>query len=364
MRGCDISLAATHFLRCNFYPLRFQYLEFPIKLIENPKRILWIRIWNRLAHYLLKTYPRFVGNSCGKYDVMHSHFAPNGWKYIKLSKKLNIPHIVSFYGLDYEHLPFREPVWKERYTTLFKEADLFICEGSHGAKILQRIGCPIEKIKVVRLGVDADCIPLWKRRKEANELNLLQVAAYTEKKGHRYSIDAFTLALRDCPNMTLTFAGHDKQRIKADLQNSVLNSAVDKIIFMDAVDFDHLHTFMKDYHVLIHPSCYTKALDCEGGAPVVLLDAQATGMPIIATTHCDIPEEVKHGKTGFLSPEKDTESLAEYIKYFYKMHQSEFNMYSNNARNHIINEYDVNKSSSMMVGIYRRLKNKNKLFGN
>ena len=40
-------------------------------------------------------------------------------------------------------------------------------------------------------------------------------------------------------------------------------------------------------------------MDCEGGAPIVLLDAQATGLPIISTKHCDIPDEVSHKKSHF-----------------------------------------------------------------
>ncbi len=62
------------------------------------------------------------------------------------------------------------------------------------------------------------------------------------------------------------------------------------------------------------PVATLKDMDCEGGAPVVLLDAQATGMPVISTTHCDIPDEVVHGETGLLSPEKDVGALAELIK--------------------------------------------------
>jgi glycosyltransferase involved in cell wall biosynthesis len=49
---------------------------------------------------------------------------------------------------------------------------------------------------------------------------------------------------------------------------------------------------------------------------VVLLDAQATDMLVIATTHCDIPSEVIQNETGLLTPEKDVEGLTNSIRYF------------------------------------------------
>ena len=68
---------------------------------------------------------------------------------------------------------------------------------------------------------------------------------------------------------------------------------------------------MEGYHVFIQPSCYTATRDCEGGAPLVLLNAQATGMPVITTTHCDIPDEVIHNETGLLTAERDIEGLVD-----------------------------------------------------
>lgn len=354
---CDIVVASANFLRCNFYPGKFTYLEFPLKQIENPQKRLLIRSLNKLTSYVLKIYPYYIEKTCGKCDIMHSHFAPTGWRYLNLAKRLKIPHVVSFYGMDYEHLPFRQPVWKKRYKRLFKEADMFLCEGSHGAKILKKIGCPPEKIRISRLGVNVNQIPFWNRTKKPGELKLLQIAAFTRKKGHKYAIEAFTRALEDCPNMSLTFVGPDRQGIRAELQKRIKEGpAAEKITFIDAIDFDHLYTFMKDYHVFIHPSCYTEDMDCEGGAPVVLLDAQATGMPVISTTHCDIPDEVVHGETGLLSPERDVDGLVQSISNFYEMDQDEYDRYIENATAHIKHEYNIDKNIIIIQENYDELK--------
>lgn len=357
--GVKVFIASKHFLPCNFYPNKFEYVIPPLRSIENPDRLLALRVLNRMIPKLLCLYTWYLQKRLnGKCDLMHSHFAPVAWEYRKLAKRLKVPHVVSFYGYDYEHLPFNEPIWRKRYQILFREADLFLCEGSHGTKILQNMGCPEEKIRIARLGVDVEHIPIWKRIKKHGELNLLQIATFTEKKGHRYAIEAFLKALPDCPNLTLTFIGNDRDGIKADLQQRIKGTpAEDKIVFKDAIDFDFLHEFMKDYHVFVHPSCYSKQKDCEGGAPIVFLDAQATGMPVISTLHCDIPDEVIHGQTGLLSEEKDIGSLVNSIKVFYTMNQDEYDIYMQNARKHVEENYNIKKNAAYLRKIYTKLNN-------
>jgi colanic acid/amylovoran biosynthesis glycosyltransferase len=350
-----IAIASINFKKCNFYPSKFDFFEFPLRRIEpNPKKLLSVRIYNTiLFHALPKIYPWYVIKIGGKFDLMHSHFASIGWEYRKLARKLAIPQVVSFYGLDYEWLPYVEPSWRKRYQVLFKEADLFLCEGSHGAKILRNAGCPPEKIKILHLGVDTEKIPVVRRFKKTGELSLLQIASYNQKKGHIYTLRAFIEALRDCPNMTLTLVGRDHEGITKNLQQMLKGtSAESRVTFMDQIDFERLYDFMADYQVFIHPSCYADDMDCEGGAPVVLLDAQATGMPVIATTHCDIPEEVIDGKTGLLSAERDVPTLAASIRRFYRMNEEEYQTFSQAARSHVEAFYNVRDNAAQLQQMY------------
>jgi len=352
----EMVIASRHFLKCNFYPSRFEYLEFPIRTINHSPRKLCTRIFNLVVLLMLRLYPWYVRKMGGKIEVIHSHFSFVGWRYRRLALKLNIPHIVSFYGFDYEYLPHNEPVWRKRYQILFKEVDVFLCEGNNGSKILEKMGCPPQKIKVARLGVNVHKIPFYLREKKQNELSLVQIASLAPKKGHIYTIQAFIEALRDCPNMTLTVVGRDHEGIKQRLQDMIVDTAAaGRVTFVDQIDFDYLYEFMKDFQVFIHPSCYGDDLDCEGGAPVVLLDAQATGMPIISTTHCDIPEEVAHGISGLLAPEKDVPELVKAINRFYKMENAEYQSFASGARQQVESFYDIRKNAAVVSEIYREL---------
>jgi len=62
-------------------------------------------------------------------------------------------------------------------------------------------------------------------------------------------------------------------------------------------------------HLFLHPSELTKESDQEG-IPNSMLEAMATGLPVVATQHGGIPEAVTSGRDGLLVPEKSPDELA------------------------------------------------------
>jgi colanic acid/amylovoran biosynthesis glycosyltransferase len=288
-----------------------------------------------------------------KIDLIHAHFADVGWLYSFLAKKLKIPFVVSFYGWDYEQLPYLRPRYEKYFKKLFAMASAIVCEGPHGIETLVKAGCPREKLKIVRLGVEVEKIPFYKRSKKVGELKLVQLATFNEKKGHIYSVMAYEHALVSCPNMHLTLAGGkgpEKEKVTEYIKSRGLESKVD---VLDHIEWKIRHEFLKDFHVFIHPSCYAKDMDCEGGAPVVILEAQASGMPVISTFHCDIPNEVVHRKSGILVPEKNVEDLSETIRFFYETGQQEYDSFSNAGLEHVQTNFNVLENQITLLEVYR-----------
>lgn len=359
-----VHIAANHYLKNDFYDSQFNFFD---NYYDGLRAYgLQLKRKNLFKKAIIKIIPYLLGKpehsiiqyaQQQKIDIVHAHFANVAWDFRAIPKRLKVPFVVSFYGWDYEMLPHTDPKYKKRYQQLFDLADQFICEGLHGRKILIKMGCPKYKINVVQLGVEAEKIKLKKRTKKANHLKLLQVASFNEKKGHIYTVKAFLRAVKTCPNMTLTLVGGDQNNgIKQDIIKLIKRSPYsNKIKIKNRVEFSELHTFFKNYQVFIHPSCYAKNRDCEGGAPIVLLDAQATGMPVISTHHCDIPYEVIDKKTGLLAPEKNISALTKHIEYFYKMSQSRYNKFSEEARQHVITHYNVEDNSLKLQRLYNKL---------
>jgi len=69
---------------------------------------------------------------------------------------------------------------------------------------------------------------------------------------------------------------------------------------------------LREATVLCQPSVTARTGDQEGLGQV-LLEASASGRPIVATRHGGIPEAVVDGTTGYLVPERDIDMLAEAI---------------------------------------------------
>src|SRR5262249_22123819 len=63
--------------------------------------------------------------------------------------------------------------------------------------------------------------------------------------------------------------------------------------------------------VLIHPSVTAEDGDSEGGAPTILLEAQAIGTPIVTTKHADIPHVVPAAPGVWLCDEHDVDGLGD-----------------------------------------------------
>lgn len=350
-----ILVGTDRFLECAFYDQGFEFLRFPFHVFDRPRRNLSERAQNAfISHVLLPFYPGWLARRAAPVDIIHAHFGYTGWKHIKTARLLGAPLVVSFYGADYSRLPNEQPVWRGRYLELFNHAALILCEGRHGLSELVKLGCPPEKISVLHLGVDPADSPHQNRSKTPGELRLVQIATMREKKGHIFTARAFREALADCPGMTLTFVGRDAENLRPSIEQA-LGEAKGQVRFLDSIDFDRLHDFLKEFHVFIHPSLHAANGDCEGGAPVVLLDAQNAGLPVISTRHCDIPEEVVDGKTGLLVEEKDVAGLAAAISRFYLMNQLEYATFAQQAAAHVRSEYNAKKSAATLRALYDRL---------
>lgn len=351
-----VLIASPLVVRNRFYRPDFTYVLSPFQWQFPEKEWALNKGQKILASITKPIYWRYAAWKLRKNppQLIHAHFASTACDAMPLARLLNRPMVVSFYGFDYEKLPNTRPRYRSLYQKLFVEAALFLCEGPHGAQKLREMGCPSGKIQVLRLGrliPDAAIIP---KRKEAGSLQLLQAATFVEKKGHTYTLQAFKRALLECPGLKLTLVGetvdvHIKSEVLSYIKNEGLESCVRVLDFVEQADFV---AFLAQFDVLIQPSTYAADGDCEGGAPVVLLDAQLAGLPVIATRHCDILDVVQEGRSAVLTDERDIEALAGAIVRFYRMDGSEFESFSRAGQEHVREGFDVRESRRKLRSLY------------
>lgn len=362
---CEQHIAAKVYLENRPGQGHFHFMDNPqSKLEEEDQRTDWkksifkkaiIRTKKMLSKGLQIRLEEYVAEH--NIQIIHAHFANIGWEMEELKRETGLPLVVSFYGWDYEMLPHVKPQWVARYKELFNHADIILTEGRHGKNTLIDKGCKEDKLVVQKLGIEKELINYKARSKQRAELNLIQIASFTEKKGQLFTVQAFANAIESCPNMTLTLIGDKRDeayhnQVEALIADKKLSN---KITMREFIPYDEIGNELSNHHVFIHPSCYAANMNCEGGAPTIIFNAAGSGMPCISTTHCDIPSLVIHEKTGLLSPEKDAGRIAETIKTFYEMDSQEYQTYSRAAHQHISDNYSISENAAQLAKIYSKL---------
>lgn len=296
-----------------------------------------------------------------KPHILHSHFGHVGALDIPLVKTLRIPHVVSFYGMDVHQLPYGDSKWMSLYRELFSSRAQILCEGEFMRESIIKLGASPEHVHVHRLGVDVGRIRFQPRKvAEGDVLKILMASAFRPKKGISYGIEAVAKASKTIP-IQLTIIGDaadaqseiEKTRINATIQTLNLGS---RVRIMGFVPHQDLLNQALAHHVYLAPSVTAVDGDCEGGAPVSLIEMGASGMVIASTRHCDIPGVIAHGETGWLADERDTDATAEnLIRIWESRHAWEPSQIA--LRQHIETSFHNRSQAAHLVRLYEQFRN-------
>lgn len=289
--------------------------------------------------------------------VLHSHFGRNGWWNVPVARQLGLRHVVTFYGYDVNQLPKTDPVWRERYKELFDNVEKVLCEGPHMGKDILALGCPAEKIQVHALGVDLEKIPFQPRTVARGEpLRFLIAAAFREKKGLPYAIHALGKFAESHPKIEITVIGdagkqpgsrEEKDRILAAIE---AHGLAPKTRLLGFQKHDRLIAEAYKHHIFVSPSVTAADGDTEGGAPVAIIEMAASGMPVLSTTHCDIPNVLGEKNRALLAPERDADALCERLL---SLKPASFESIAKDNRNYIEAEFSCDRQAAKLAGIYR-----------
>jgi L-malate glycosyltransferase len=139
------------------------------------------------------------------------------------------------------------------------------------------------------------------RERGATGARLLNVAALAEKKGHRYLLEA----LRDLPDTTLDIVGDGELREGLERQAAELELD-DRVHFLGERSKQDVAELMRGADLFVLPSLAENL-------PVVLIEAQASGLPAVATDVGGVSELVDDA-AGALVPPADPPALAAAIR--------------------------------------------------
>ncbi len=247
-----------------------------------------------------------------KFRLIHAHFGHVGAEVLDSSQRLGIPLVTNFYGSD--TAPFTDdPSWPERRKRLFAEGALFLVEGAFMRQRLVELGAPPEKVRLQRISFRFDQLPAKMQAESGRPPVMLFAGRFVEKKGLQFGLEAAAeIHKRGLPFEFRIIGGGPLEQEHRDL---VARAGMEsKIRFLGLLPRAKYLEELARADIFVSPSVTAANGDTEGGAPTTILEAQALGIPVLATTHADIPNVVVPGQSALLAPERDTVTLAEHMR--------------------------------------------------
>ena len=195
---------------------------------------------------------------------------------------------------------FQFPDWyQERLEEEPRAADISIAASSFTISSLKEVGIPEEQIRLLPLASDVDQFSFAPRSSDG-KLKVMFVGGIGQRKGIKYLLQA--VEQLNSAQIELQLLGP----LPAD--ESALNEWNKWYRYLGRTDQNGVVRLMKEADVLVLPSVFE-------GFGLVIVEAMATGMPAIASTHSCGPEVIREGVDGFVLEPDDVSGLANKLEW-------------------------------------------------
>ncbi|MBN2505254.1 MAG: glycosyltransferase [Verrucomicrobia bacterium] len=287
----------------------------------------------------------------GRYDVLHAHFGPVGESFRFARELWRAPLVVSFHGYDFTRLPRQQGA--DMYARLFAAADAITVNSEFTRARLLRLGAPAEKLHRLPMGVDLDAFPFAVRARRPGEpVRLLTVARLVEIKGHEVALRAVARLRARRLDVRYEVVGDGPLRRRCERLVEELGLG-DIVVLHGARDGPFIRERMAAAHVGLLASVAVEG-DAEGQG-LFLQEAQACGLPVVATLHGGLPEGLVPGESGFLVAEGDVEALAERLEHLV-LHPDCWAAMGRQGRAFVARHYDIHRLNRQLVDLYQAVR--------
>jgi glycosyltransferase involved in cell wall biosynthesis len=241
-------------------------------------------------------------------DHVHAHFSshPAAVAWV-ISRLTGIPYSFTAHGSDLHcdrHM-LREKVSAADFVVAISDYNCDLIADECGQSVRA-------KTKVIHCGVDTRLFTANQARLTADSRprrwQILCIGTLHEVKGQTYLIEACRQLQQQGIDLECHFAGQgpDLHPLKRQAADAGLAECVH---FHGACPRPKIADLLRSADIVVAPSVLTRSGQREG-IPVALMEAMASGVPVVASRISGIPELVIDGKTGLLVPPRDADMLA------------------------------------------------------
>ena len=233
-----------------------------------------------------------------------------------LGPSLGLPWVVCTHGAELV-LPARVPAVRRRYARALRRADRLYAVSRYTADVLQRlVGERGPTVALLRNGVDlnrfrpdVDAAAIRRRHGLGSAPTIVTIGRLVPRKGQDMLIAALPQVREVVPDAHLLVVGtgRDEQR----LRRLARRRGADGVVFAGRVPDGELPAYHRAGTVFAHPNRSRWGGLEQEGFGVVFLEAQASGVPVVAGRSGGSPEALVDGRTGVLVDGRDRAAVAE-----------------------------------------------------
>ena len=272
------------------------------------------------------------------FDIIHCHFGQNGLigSFLKdcgFCDRL----IVTFHGSDITSAPVK--YGSAMYKHLFKRADQITAGSNYIKNIL--IGYGGNSISLLPMGINV--LPL---NHSHPGKHFLSIGRLVKIKGYKYAIAAFKLISDSFPDTNYYIAGNGPLYNELIDQIKQLNLE-NRVSLLGEIIDSEMEVLFENTLALVFPGI-RDTNGAEEGQGLVIQEAAIRGIPVIGTNTGGIPESIIDGKTGWIVNEKDSDSIAEKMRYFI-MNAGKAKEFGMNGYIYTSNKYDNKEITSKLI---------------
>jgi colanic acid/amylovoran biosynthesis glycosyltransferase len=240
-------------------------------------------------------------------DLMHVYFGNTGVHLLPLIERWDRPCVVSFHGMDVQRRE-TERGYEANLRNLLRAVPLVLVRSRSIAERLMELDCDPQKIRLNRTGIPLKGFPYVLRSVPAEDAwTIVQACRLVPKKGLATALLAFARFAKSFPKSKFLIAGDGP--LLRELEELVQQLELQKaVVFLGFLGQAQLRELYEKAHIFMHPSELPPDSNQEG-VPNSMLEAMASGLPVVATRHGGIPEAVTEGVNGLLVSERDDEGL-------------------------------------------------------
>ena len=265
--------------------------------------------------YAISAAPRLFGarNTLPRVSLIHAHFAPDATYAVPLAKWLGVPLIATFHGWDVtvtDWAMLREPSLTVGHYLLTRAAlrahgSAFVAVSDYIRDRLLALGYPADRVIRHYIGVDID--KFAPAGGQGSERYVLNTARHRDQKGIDTLLRAFARIAPRHPDVTLVQVGSGERT--ADLRQLTESLGIaGRVRFLGAQPHDAVRALTQRATVFALTGQTTDTGQQEA-LGLVLNEASACAVPVVATRHGGMPEAVRDGETGILADERDDAAI-------------------------------------------------------